>query len=345
MSLVKYWSLAFFYFSFFFFSFPVLGEEVKPMEVKEVKEVEKEGPIKLPISIEKPTYYLEKIKKGVGGRVVEFSNDIDSLFGDKSKGDAINGSQLKLSWLAVKVEGEEVTHSPEIDLRLVLPRTEKKLQVVVERRRKQVSDVFQDKESGGKSKTSETLVGDEDSVLTAGVRYLIKQGSNWNLYTEGGIKVKIPLQPFASLNGGRKFLLSDNWSMNFRANLMWFLDQGLSETTTLDFDHPFKKRFLFRIGNSLTWVDETGQLNASNGPRLYHKLDDRRGLRYFFSALSRKNPKMHVYSYEGGFYYRELIYSDWITYETGVKGEFNIEKNWEFVPSVSFKLEMLLGGT
>ena len=28
----------------------------------EVKEVEKEGPIKLPISIEKPTYYLEKIK-------------------------------------------------------------------------------------------------------------------------------------------------------------------------------------------------------------------------------------------------------------------------------------------
>ena len=54
---------------------------------------------------------------------------------------------------------------------------------------------------------------------------------------------------------------------------------------------------------------------------------------------------MRIYSYEGGAYYRELIYGDWITYETGVKGEFNIEKNWEFVPSISFKLEMLLGGT
>ena len=34
-----------------------------------------------------------------------------------------------------------------------------------------------------------------------------------------------------------------------------------------------------------------------------------------------------------------------VSYETGVKGEFKKENSWEFVPSVSFKLEMLLGGT
>ena len=345
MNVGKYRLLVFCTLSFFSFSSFALGEEIKREGVKKVGGFEKEGPIKLPFSIKKPTYYLEKMKKGVGSTVVEFSNDVDSLFGEKPKGEAINGSQLKLSWLVVKVEGEEVTHSPEIDLRLVLPRTEKKLQLVVERKTKQVSDVFQENESGKKSKSSETLVGDEDSVLTAGVRYLIKQGSDWNLYTEGGVKIKIPLQPFASLSGGRKLLLTDNWSMNFQANFMWFLDKGLSETTILDFDYPFKKNFLFRIGNSLTWVDETGQLNFSNGPRLYHKLNDKRGLRYFVSALGKKSPKMHVYSYEAGAYYRELIYSDWITYETGVKGEFKLEKNWEFVPSVSFKLEMLLGGT
>ena len=133
--------------------------------------------------------------------------------------------------------------------------------------------------------------------------------------------------------------------MNFRASLMWYLDQGLSETTVLNFDYPFKKNFLFRLGNSLTWVDETGQLNTNNGPRLYHKLDDKRGLRYFVSALSKKNPKMNFYSYEGGAYYRELVYDNWITYETGVKGEFSRDNKWEFVPSVSFKLEMSLGGT
>ncbi len=314
------------------------NEESGPIE-------EKRGfPTKLPLTLKKPTYYLDKIKEEVGQTVVGFSNDVDSLFGDKSKGEVINGSLLKFSWLAVKVEGKDITHSPEFDLRLVLPRTEKKLQLVVERKTKQVSDVFQEKESGKKAATSETVIGDEDSVLTAGVRYLIKQGSDWNLYTEGGVKVKIPLQPFASLTGSRKFPIGEDWSMNFRSGLMWYLDQGLSETTSLDFDYPFKNSFLFRIGNSLTWVDKTGQLNSSNGPQLYHKLDDKRGLRYFVSALGKRNPKLHVYSYEGGAYYREIFYNDWIIYETGVKGEFSRENNWELVPSVSFKLEMLLGG-
>ena len=32
-----------------------------------------------------------------------------------------------------------------------------------------------------------------------------------------------------------------------------------------------------------------------------------------------------------------LFTINWITYETGVKGEFNIDNKWEFVPSVSFK--------
>ena len=54
---------------------------------------------------------------------------------------------------------------------------------------------------------------------------------------------------------------------------------------------------------------------------------------------------MNFYSYEGGAYYRELVYDNWITYETGVKGEFSRDNKWEFVPSVSFKLEMSLGGT
>ena len=159
--------------------------------------------------------YLEKLKKGVGKTVVGFSDDVDSLFGGKSKGKIINRSQLKLSWSVVKAEGEEISHSPEVDLRLVLPRTEKKLQVVIERKSKQVSDVFQEEEGSKESKTSETVLGDGDSVLTAGVRYILEQRDNWNLYSEGGIKIKIPLQPFAGIGGGRSFVVSEGWSLNF----------------------------------------------------------------------------------------------------------------------------------
>ena len=57
-----------------------------------------------------------------------------------------------------------------------------------------------------------------------------------------------------------------------------------------------------------------------------------------FPSPSFPPPTLWIHAVDG-------IYGDWITYETGVKGEFNIEKNWEFVPSISFKLEMLLGGT
>ena len=73
----------------------------------------------------KKSNYLDKLNKSIGKTVVNFSNDVDSLFGGNSKAEVINKSQLGLSWFIEKVEGQDVAHSPEVDLRLVLPRTEK----------------------------------------------------------------------------------------------------------------------------------------------------------------------------------------------------------------------------
>tara|TARA_B100000029_G_scaffold309410_1_gene301970 strand:+ start:712 stop:1689 length:978 start_codon:yes stop_codon:yes gene_type:complete len=295
----------------------------------------------LPIKIEKPTYYLDKVQKEVGGRVVSFSEEIDSFFGGKPRGKVLNSSEVTVSWLVNKTEGEDITHTPEIGLRLVLPRTEKKLQVVVENKTKEINNILQE----DKVESGPVSSGKEDKgVLTASMRYIIQQKEDWNIYSEGGIKIKVPLQPFAGITGGRVFTLDKKWTLDTKAQLVWYLDDGLSEVTTANIDYLISNKLLFRIRNSLTWIDKTGLITTIHGPILFQKIDAKKAINYYLGAHGKKEPRLHIYSYDFGSTYRQLFYKTWAFYEVGVKGSYPKEKSWNFVPSISVKLELNFGG-
>ncbi|MDC0256056.1 hypothetical protein OAK75_14250 [Bacteriovoracales bacterium] len=272
---------------------------------------------------------------------MDFSEDIDSFFGGRPRGKVLNSSAVTVSWLVNKTEGEDIIHEPEIGLRLVLPRTEKKLQLVVENKAKEINNILQEDkvESGSPSSTNK-----EKSTLTASMRYIIQQKKNWNIYSEGGIKIKIPLQPFAGLTGGRTFKLDKKWILNTRAQLIWYLDDGLSEVTTANIDYPISNKLLFRFRNSLTWTDKTGSITTLHGPILFHKIDDKKAINYYLGAHGNKDPRLHIYNYDFGSTYRQLFYKTWAFYNFGVKGSYPKGKNWNFVPSIFVKLELHFGG-
>ena len=302
-------------------------------------------PLKLPLELEKPTYYLEKVKDKVGKTVVQFSEEIDSFFVGNPEGKVLNSSQVNIFWLVDKTMGEEVSHTPGIGLRLVLPRTEKKLQFVIDNKSKEISEAFsgQDEQSVEKP-TSTASSSSSGSFFTASVLYVFEQKRNWNIYMDAGVKVGIPLHPFIGIAGGKVFPLKKGWILKANGRFVWAPGDGWSEGTTVNIDHPLSQNLLFRFGNSLNWIDKTGSLTTHHGPRLYHKIDDKKALNYYLSVQSQKGPRLHVYDYNFGSTFRHLIYKTWVYYEVGAKGSFPKGKNWRFVPSVFAKLEMFFGG-
>ncbi len=302
-------------------------------------------PLKLPLELERPTYYLEKVKDKVGKTVVQLSEEIDSFFVGNRKGKVLNSSQVSVFWLVDKTKGEEVSHTPGIGLRLVLPRTEKKLQFVIEHKSKEISDVLsgQDEQSVEKP-TSSGSSSSSDSILSASVLYVVEQKRSWNIYMDAGIKIGFPLRPFIGIAGGKVLPLKKRWVLKVNGRFVWGPGEGWSEGTTLNIDYPVSQKILFRFGNSLNWVDKTGSLTTNHGPRFYHKIDDKKALNYYLNIQSKKAPRLHVYDYNFGTTFRHLIYKTWVYYEVGAKGAFPKEKNWRFVPSIFAKLEMFFGG-
>ena len=177
-------------------------------------------------------YATNKTKGITKGKVTNLDHLSNTISETLKK--ALNSSEVTVSWLVNKTEGENITHTPEIGVRLVLPRTEKKLQVVVENKTKEINNILQE----NKVESGQPSSGKEDKgVLTASMRYIIQQKEDWNIYSEGGIKVKVPLQPFAGVTGGRVFTLDKKWTLDTKAQLVWYLDDGLSEVTTANIDY------------------------------------------------------------------------------------------------------------
>ena len=78
---------------------------------------------------------------------------------------------------------------------------------------------------------------------------------------------------------------------------------------------------------------------------LFHKIDNKKAINYYLGAHGKQSPRLHIYNFDFGSVYRQLIYKTWVFFEVGVNGSYPKSKNWNFVPSAFLKLEMYFGGS
>lgn len=288
---------------------------------------------------EEPSSIIDKGHEAVSSSIMKWSDSIDSLFGVERLDKERRGSRLRIESLTVFTESEDASFLYKVRFRLALPKTEKKLNLVIDN----LADSFQkndEREQAAIGVTSDDRI--EDSDLSAALRYFVLAGDKWNLNTDLGMKLRLPLDPFFRIRVRREWDL-ENWVFRVSDSLFWFEQRGLGQDFAAEFDRRLSGKFLFRWSNRALWTEDNDAWSFSYSLNLLQRLSDKDALSYSAGINSTSRPVISIESYGLGLSYRRNVYNDWLFLSVNPNISYPKAKNFTAVPSIAIQLEMRAG--
>ncbi len=279
---------------------------------------------------------LDKAHASFSESITKFSDDIDSFFANKKHVGVVNKSKLTISLDSYFREDRGPYAVPDIDYRLILPRTEKSLRLIF-----QSDNDDNDRET---RKTTEGRQGSqqtEQNSTTAALRYMVEK-SGIEFSADTGVIVNIPIVIFSKFRA-KKSIKFKKWVFKINEQLKWVNSRGITSDLDLDFDRRLSKTFLFRMVNNTFWNDQDYIVRFENGPSLFQKIDEKRALSYHAYIVSVNKPSLVVDNYLLQLTYRQIIYSNWVFMNVTPFLHFPRAENFHRTPGLIIGLDAVFG--
>ncbi len=277
---------------------------------------------------------IDRTHLNFSNKVLALSDKIDHLFADDKHNTLENKSSLRISFDTYFREAAGPYIIPDINYRLRLPNTEKRLQLFIQN---------QDKED----ETSEAKIDQERSEeretrdYTAGLRYILSKGGI-HLSTDTGIIFTIPPQFFLRLNIKKKVNWK-KWSFKFDEQIKWVYQGKTTSDMDLDFDRRLNEKFLLRLVNNIYWTDETYNLTFENGPSLFQRINKDKAVSYHAHVITENYPVDAVTNYLLQVTYQENLYKNWFFLQISPFINFPRLRNFHRTPGLKIGFEFILG--
>lgn len=290
-------------------------------------------------SISFPTHntFFDKTQRTVSKNFLALSRGIDSFFGDETSLNEGNDSQALVTLSHTISETTKPELLAKVRIKLRLPRTKNKLNLVVDN----ISDNFRN-DQVAESQVDRVSEENQENDLTTALRYSVIADEKWDVNTNAGIKIKIPLDPFLSLRARRNFYYNE-WKLGLTQNIFWFNSLGLGEVSRADLEHPILQNALFRFSNSASWLKEEDFFRFNHNLTLYQPLTPRSAFSLSAGISSLSEPEIHIESYSLSAAFRLNILRRWFFFEVIPGITYPEERNFSSVYSVIFKFESAFG--
>lgn len=269
---------------------------------------------------------------------MNLTNRIDRFFGEERVHQESRGSHIWISLDAVSQEGEPFGYASGTRAKVVLPRTEERLKLLLESEDGRRTSDLRDE------RLQEDVVSSvETNQYTAAGRVTVTRSTHWNIDTDLGLRVHSGFDPFVRLRVRRAFFPQSEWQLRATETVAWFRKTELTETTQLDLEHQVDTDKFFRASLNATWREETRWFDFGQNLFLYYNISPSRGLVYQGSVFGRSEPNAHVTQYLLAVRYRKRVYRDWLYVEARPEARFPEEENFKFTPAFVLRLDMLFG--
>lgn len=216
---------------------------------------------------------------------------------------------------------------------------------MIEKQQDEISNAISDTSvSNNKeiTKDGKVINANEESHYTAGASILLKQSKYFASFFNFGIRLDLPLNPFAKVELQRDINLHF-LTIGLSQKLIAYRQQGLESVSQLVFTKKLNSTFQTDLINSLVWTDESDTFVLRNNFVLTQTLGEEKTLSYSLGANAKLSPAFYYESYDASASYRQLIYMDWL-YATWTAGadfpkdnHFNDEKFVQFRIDIYFR--------
>ena len=286
---------------------------------------------------------IERTHQRLSNAVVSLSQRIDSILAADSIEDEKPDSSLKLRFSSALSEGEEAKYKMRIKTRIVLPRTQKRFQLVLQNLRDNLM------EDGVPTAEEELAVGEPEATQTVrnedfstALRYVLRRKAHEYIHTDAGVRFRIPLDPFVRARS-RQSLDLKAWELVFRQGAEWFKSSGSAFDLGMNWIRRLNRDLWFYQTNTARWTQELSQYDLQSGLSLVQMLPASRTLTYYFSLAGNSEPAVAVQSYTLGVNFRSPLFYEWLNLEISPLGSWARANQFQFQPGLVARLDAIIG--
>ena len=277
---------------------------------------------------------IDETHKDISEYIIDITESIDEYFANGRYSEMTNESQLRLSMLVRFRESVHPEYEPDINFRMDVPRTQKRLQLVIE-----------PSDSDERSATSDSQEGRRGSKnansTNAGLRYVI-DATGIKFSSGTGIILGIPTKLFVRGTARKEIKFSD-WRLKVEEELLWINTDGLSSEFDADFHKDLSKTLEFKIVNNATWDEEDEIIEFENGPSLFQTITDRKGISYHAHVFTVNKPNIEVSNYLLQITYTQNLFKKWIFGNFSPFINFPRTNNFHREPGFNIRFDALFG--
>ncbi|MBB3332678.1 hypothetical protein BDK63_003578 [Halomonas campaniensis] len=281
---------------------------------------------------------IDPFHESVSRWVDTSSRRIDGFFGTTDALTVESDSFLRLSQAWRWREGESLDQDLGVRFRLDLPTTEERLRLIIETEPEETRGTLAEQDD---QLADERISGVES--LRIGLNRLSRRDrtERWNTQVGAGIRVRLPLDPFARVISQRLWTLNDGpWQLESDNRLSWFNKDGYSARTRWDLGRPLDEQRHLRFITNVQWREEVDKLEFSEAAELNRRLNRRSALRYTAAVLGESGSRPRIEDSYLEVRYRRDVHRGILFLDVAPALHFPREVDYDSRWEVNLRLEM-----
>ncbi|MBA4503340.1 hypothetical protein H1S06_13355 [Marinobacterium sp. 3-1745] len=281
---------------------------------------------------------LDQTHDTVGQWVDHSARSLDGWLGTDDNLTVDNHSYLRFTLENAWQESQGFSNDLGVRFKLDLPTSKKRLRLLIESDPEESLGSLS--EQGSDSQLNQRL--DSNNVII-GLDALNRDDKrqHWSYRAGGGIKLKLPLDPYARAIGERLWRLGDSpWELHSHNRLSWFNSDGYSARSSWELARPLTSARRLRSHSQLQWQESEDTLEFSQRFEIAHRLNHRTTLRNGLIMVGESLSSPHMNDYYLQSWYRRDIHKGRLFLDA--IPELHFERESDFEPRWAFTLRLEL---
>lgn len=292
-------------------------------------------------TLQKTRIAADQNQENVSHRLHQFSSYVDNFFADDNYIQESTDSRMRISIANQFQQYETPTFQPRMSLLLALPNTQNRWRIR-----------FQSDDNDEDNSNSDTNLIDSVNKTTysTAVSGILRESKLVDIRADAGIKFRTPIDPFTKLRIRRSFLL-EKTELRLSEIFQWRDSQGKTATSALEVEYPFTLKYFFRSRSEAVYWDIDSYWSGSQSFTFYHQRSAKSVIAYAIGLDAQDEDELHtrkkdqVNDYWVEVRYRKNFYQDWLFYQISPGLIRPREFEFQTLPRLELKLEVLYGGT
>tara|TARA_R110002094_G_scaffold1997_4_gene8322 strand:- start:621 stop:1634 length:1014 start_codon:yes stop_codon:yes gene_type:complete len=168
-------------------------------------------------------------------------------------------------------------------------------------------------------------------------------GKRWHRSYNLGIRLKLPLNPYARVNWTHAKSWSEYWQSRFKQSFGYFHTDGWKSETGLSFYRPLNERLLFQSSSGAQFLDKDNNWELYQGLSLHQRLSVDSAFEHQVGVSGLSRPSMKTNGYWLRTELRHRLHKDWLFAKVSPELYFGRVDGFTLAPSITFELEIYFG--